>query len=260
MFRIAAQVTEREVLLSGLQSSSQFKHVVGMKTKTVTRRSKRIGGQKPANVSQPYEESVAFLRNVDGDWARLIDQTGPCRHDPKATREPYEALIRAICYQQLTAKAGDAIIGRLKASYPHTAFPTPENIIAAEFDDLRTCGFSAAKIATIKAISEGAICGLVPSRAVAVTMDDDDLISRISTIKGVGRWTVEMLLMYTLERLDVLPADDFGVREGYRALKRLAEQPKPKTMREIGRAWSPHRTVASWYLWRVPRERGTPLT
>src|SRR5262249_15993859 len=124
---------------------------------------------------------------------------------------------------------------------------------------LRGCGFSASKIATIKAISEGALTGSVPSRAVAATMGDDELIARISTIKGVGRWTVEMLLMYTLERRDVLPADDFGVREGYRALKGLSEQPKANKMREIGKEWSPHRTVASWYLWRVPRERGRPL-
>ncbi|WP_197057484.1 DNA-3-methyladenine glycosylase family protein [Aureimonas altamirensis] len=90
-------------------------------------------------------------------------------------------------------------------------------------------------------------------------MDDEELIAGISTIKGIGRWTVEMLLMYTLERPDVLPVDDFGVREGYRALKRLREQPKPKMLREIGKGWSPYRTVASWYLWRVPRERGSVL-
>lgn len=170
-----------------------------------------------------------------------------------------EALIRAIAYQQLTAKAGDAIISRLTALFPDSAFPTAGDIIAAEFDDLRACGFSGTKIATIKAIAEGSKSGLIPPREVAVVMDDEELIATISTIKGIGRWTVEMLLMYSLERPDVLPVDDFGVREGYRALKRLPEQPKPKILREIGKAWSPHRTVASWYLWRVPRERGNVL-
>ncbi|MFD2249562.1 DNA-3-methyladenine glycosylase II [Pseudochelatococcus lubricantis] len=211
------------------------------------------------SIAKRYEASVAFLKNIDEDWARAIDLIGPCLHDPKAAREPYEALIRAIGYQQLTAKAGDAIINRLKALYPDSPFPTPQNIIAAEFDDLRACGFSATKIATIKAISEGALSGLVPPGEVAVTMDDEELISRLVTIKGIGRWTVEMLLMYSLERLDILPVDDFGVREGYRALKGLPEQPKPKALREIARAWAPHRTVASWYLWRVPRERGNVL-
>lgn len=211
------------------------------------------------NLFARYDASVAFLTTLDEDWANLISLVGPCRHDPKAAREPYEALVRAIAYQQLTAKAGDAIIGRLKALFDGQAFPSPEDLITAEFDALRTCGFSASKIATIKAIAEGATTGTIPPREIAITMDDEDLIARMVAIKGVGRWTVEMLLMYSLERMDILPADDFGVREGYRALKSLREQPKPKVLREISTAWAPHRTVASWYLWRMPRERGNVL-
>jgi DNA-3-methyladenine glycosylase II len=206
-----------------------------------------------------YDASIAFLRDLDDDWAGLVAHVGPCLHDPKAAREPYEALVRAIGYQQLTAKAGDAIIARLKALYPDTTFPTPEHIMVAEFDALRACGFSATKIATIKAIAEGALSGLIPPRNVAGAMDDEALIARIVTIKGIGRWTVEMLLMYSLERMDILPVDDFGVREGYRVLKSLPEQPKPNALREIGNAWAPHRTVAAWYLWRMPRERGNVL-
>lgn len=212
------------------------------------------------NLFARYDDSVAFLTGLDSDWARLIAVTGPCRHDPKAAREPYEALVRAIAYQQLTAKAGDAIIGRLKALFVGRAFPGPEDLVVAEFDALRACGFSASKIATIKAIAEGAITGTIPSRETAAAMTDEELIDQIVAIKGIGRWTVEMLLMYSLERMDILPADDFGVREGYRALKSLPEQPKPKALREISKAWAPHRTVAAWYLWRMPRERGNVLT
>jgi DNA-3-methyladenine glycosylase II len=206
-----------------------------------------------------YDASVAFLRDLDDDWAGLVAHVGPCLHDPKAAREPYEALVRAIGYQQLTAKAGDAIIARLKALFPDITFPTPEHIMVAEFDALRACGFSATKIATIKAIAEGTLSGLIPPWNVAGTMDDEELIARVVTIKGIGRWTVEMLLMYSLERMDILPADDFGVREGYRVLKSLPEQPKPNALREIGKAWAPHRTVAAWYLWRMPRVRGNVL-
>lgn len=206
-----------------------------------------------------YDASVAFLANVDDDWARLIEQVGPCRHDPKAAREPYEALVRAIAYQQLTAKAGDAMIARLKALFPDRVFPTPQDLMAVDFEVLRTSGFSASKTATIQAIAAATIAGDIPPRAIAVTMDDEALIERMVSIKGVGRWTVEMLLMYSLERMDVLPVDDFGVREGYRVLKSLDEQPKPKALREIAKAWSPHRTVAAWYLWRIPRERGNVL-
>lgn len=211
------------------------------------------------NLFARYDPSVAFLTELDEDWAKLIALVGPCRHDPKAAREPYEALVRAIAYQQLTAKAGDAIIGRLKALFDGQRFPAPVDLIAAEFDALRACGFSASKIATIKAIADGAMTGMVPTREIAIAMNDEDLIARMVAIKGIGRWTVEMLLMYSLERMDIIPADDFGVREGYRALKSLDEQPKPKALREISKAWAPHRTVASWYLWRMPRERGNTL-
>ncbi|MFS8047730.1 DNA-3-methyladenine glycosylase family protein [Rhizobium sp. BR 314] len=211
------------------------------------------------NLFSHYDRSATFLANLDDDWARLIRLVGPCLHDPKAAREPYEALVRAIAYQQLTAKAGDAIIGRLKALFEDREFPRPEELIAADFDRMRACGFSASKVATIKAIAEGALTGIVPSHELAVMIDDETLIERMISIKGVGRWTVEMLLMYSLERTDVLPADDFGVREGYRTLKSLPEQPQPKELRKLSEAWSPHRTVAAWYLWRMPRERGNVL-
>jgi DNA-3-methyladenine glycosylase II len=179
-------------------------------------------------LSSRYDESVAFLRNLDDDWANLVAQVGPCRNDPKAAREPYEALVRAVSYQQLTAKAGDAILARLMELFSNTAFPTPIDIATAGFETMRACGFSVAKITTIKATAEGAISGLVPSRQMAATMDDESLIAR---------------LMYSLERMDVLPVDDFGVREGYRSLKSLARQPKPKELREIGQTWAPHRCV-----------------
>ncbi len=129
-------------------------------------------------------------------------------------------------------------------------------MIAIEFDTLRACGFSASKIATIKAVAEGALSGVVPSREIAATMDDQALIDQLITIKGIGQWTVEMLLMYSLERMDVLPAYDFGVREGYRILKSLPEKPKPRELRELSKAWAPHRTIAAWYLWRIPRYWG----
>ena len=115
------------------------------------------------------DASVAFLASHDEDWARLIKLVGPCRHDAKAAREPYQALVRAIAYQQLTDRAGDAIIGRLKGLFEGRDFPTPEDLIAAEFDPLRACGFSASKIAAIKAIAQGTLDGLIPTRDIAAT-------------------------------------------------------------------------------------------
>ncbi|MGE8100518.1 DNA-3-methyladenine glycosylase family protein [Pseudomonas fluorescens] len=200
----------------------------------------------------PYHPASHYLSAIDPDWARHIAAIGPCLHQPKPARDPYEALVRAIAYQQLHAKAGDAILGRLIALFPDSLFPTPEQLLACEFEVLRSCGFSGSKIATLQGIAQGALEGLVPDRSNALAMSDDELIERLTRLRGVGRWTVEMLLIYTLERMDILPADDFGVRDGYRRLKGLEQQPSRKQMVDIGQAWSPYRTVAAWYLWRVP--------
>ena len=201
----------------------------------------------------PYHAASLFLASLGEDWRRHVEATGPCLLLPKPTRDPYEALVRAIAYQQLHTKAGDAILGRLLALFPAQTFPRPEQILATDAVQLRSCGFSASKIATIQGIAQAALDGTVPDYPTALGMEEETLIERLTALRGVGRWTVEMLLIYSLERPDILPADDFGVREGYRRLKGLEEQPNRKQMTEIGLAWSPYRTVAAWYLWRVPK-------
>ena len=198
-----------------------------------------------------YTEASNFLMGVDSDWNCLIQTVGPCTFTSKPEREPYEALVRAVAYQQLSTKAGDTILGKFIRQFG--AFPSPPQLISAEFDDLRSAGFSGRKIETLKGIAQGAIDGLVPSRVIADAMSDEALIEQLVTLKGIGQWTVEMMLMFTLERMDILPADDFGITDGYRRLKKLDAAPKRKQMAEIGLAWSPYRTIASWYLWRVPK-------
>lgn len=196
-------------------------------------------------------QATHFLSAIDVDWANLIATVGDCQFAPKVERNPYEALVRAVAYQQLHTKAGDAIIGKFINQFGQ--FPTPEQLAAASFDDLRVCGFSGRKIETIQGIANGTITGLVPSMSQANSLTDAELIECLVILKGIGQWTVEMMLMFTLERMDILPVDDFAVREGYKRLKKLETAPKPKQMAELGKAWSPHRTVASWYLWRVPK-------
>lgn len=198
-----------------------------------------------------YQQALDFLSTQDDDWAQLIEMVGSCALEVRSEREPYEALVRAVAYQQLHPKAGDAIVARLLAHF--AGFPAPQQLSSALFDDLRACGFSGRKIETLKGIAEGALSGLVPSRVEAKSMTDDALIARLVTLKGIGQWTVEMMLIFTLGRMDVLPADDFGVVQGYKRLKRLTVAPKRKEMQQIGQIWSPYRTVASWYLWRVPK-------
>lgn len=199
-----------------------------------------------------YARAEAFLAGVDDDWARHIATIGACRHEAKSGREPYEALVRALAYQQLHAKAGDAILARLLALYPGGSFPDPKQLLATDPEVQRTCGFSASKLSTLRDIAQARLDGVVPSLADAKMMDNTQLIERLTCLRGVGRWTVEMFLIYSLERSDILPADDFGVREGYRRLKRLDKAPTPRQMRDIGEQWSPYRTVAAWYLWRMP--------
>ncbi|MFW9078888.1 DNA-3-methyladenine glycosylase family protein [Pseudomonas sp. P2757] len=204
-------------------------------------------------MTDTYQTASTFLAGLDADWQRHIAAIGPCMHQPHPARDPYESLVRAIAYQQLHAKAGDAIVGRLVGLFPDQTFPRPEQILATDFASLRGCGFSAGKIATIQGIAQATLDGVVPDYATALAMEDEALIERLVSLRGVGRWTVEMLLIYSLERMDVLPADDFGVREGYRRLKGLQVQPARKQMIEIGLGWSPFRTVAAWYLWRVAK-------
>ena len=193
-----------------------------------------------------------YLSALDPDWAKLIACVGPCLHTVKPEREPYDALIRAVAYQQLHGRAAEAILARFLAIYDGH-MPAPEALLATDFDRLRACGFSARKIETIRGIAAGAVSGDVPTRDVADRMPDEALIAQLVALKGIGRWTVEMLLMFTLGRMDILPIDDLGVREGYRRLKSLEVAPVPKALKAIGEAWRPYRTIASWYLWRVPK-------
>lgn len=198
-----------------------------------------------------YRVASDHIADVDSDWARLVAQIGACGYRPKPVREPYEALVRAVAHQQLRTSTAERIVARVIALCPDQRFPSPAQLLARGPDSLRACGLSARKVATIHAIAAGARDGLVPPRAVAEQMPDEALIERLVTLPGIGRWSVEMLLIFSLGRLDVLPLDDFGVREGYRRMKGLEALPERKLLAEVGRACSPYRTIAAWYLWRV---------
>jgi DNA-3-methyladenine glycosylase II len=199
---------------------------------------------------------VEGVRHLSKDpcFAALISRVGRPRLDIQRQRSPYEALIRAIAHQQLHGRAAEAILARFSALFPPEAFPDPAAVMATAETALRGCGFSASKIAAIRDICAKTLDGTVPTRRQSQRLSDDALIERLTSIRGVGRWTVEMLLIFTLGRPDVLPVDDFGVREGYRVLFNLDAQPKPKALGEIGLAWSPHRSLATWYLYRAAEE------
>jgi DNA-3-methyladenine glycosylase II len=199
------------------------------------------------------EHALRHLRR-DKAFATLIRRVGPPRMGIERGRSPYEALMRAIAHQQLHGRAALAILARFEALYPADSFPAPQLVLASSEAEMRACGFSGAKVAAMRAICAAALDGTVPTRRSSARLSDETLIERLASIRGVGRWTVEMLLIFTLGRPDVLPVDDFGVRDGYRVLYKLDEAPKPKALAEIGQAWSPHRSIAAWYLWRASDE------
>jgi DNA-3-methyladenine glycosylase II len=200
-------------------------------------------------VSLGTPEALRHLRR-DAALKRVIQQVGPCTLKP-ARREPYEALVRAIAHQQVHGRAAEAILGRFLGACGAQPFPPPEAVLALPPEAMRACGLSANKVLAIRDIAEKAAAGIVPTRAAARRMSDEALIERLVPLRGVGRWTVEMLLIFTLGRADVLPVDDYGVREGYRVAAGLPEQPKPRAFAAIGEAWAPYRTTAAWYLWRA---------
>jgi DNA-3-methyladenine glycosylase II len=203
---------------------------------------------------RPSRAAINHLSGVCPRFAALIRRVGPPALKVDRERDLHEALIRAIAHQQLHGKAAEAILGRFVALFPDLPFPSPEHVLATPGEILRACGFSGAKLAAIQDICAKTVDGTVPARRHAARLSDDDLIERLTTIRGVGRWTVEMLLIFTLGRPDVLPVDDFGVREGYRVLFELDAQPKPRALAELGLAWAPHRSMATWYLYRAVEE------
>jgi len=198
-------------------------------------------------------QSSQFLAAVDADWAKLIKLIGPKPDSTPTQQEPYEALIRAVAYQQLHGKAAAAILGRLLALYGGR-FPEPAALLASDITDLRACGFSGRKISYIINLAEASLAGEIPDYVTALAMDDGELIAQLTALPGIGHWTVEMMLMHTLGRTDILPVDDLGVREGYRRMKGLSTAPTARSLKEIGLAWCPYRSTAAWYLWQVPRD------
>ncbi len=192
-----------------------------------------------------------YLRRVDKQLAAVMRRVGPCPLQPRRQVAPWQALVRSIAYQQLNGTAAETIFNRFLALFPDETFPSPEQILAAPEEKMRAAGLSRAKTAAIKDIAVKTAAGLVPDRKGMKRLSDAEIIARLTVIRGVGPWTVEMLLMFTLGRPDVLPATDYGVRCGFQLVYGLNELPLPKDILAHGERWRPYRTVASWYLWRA---------
>ncbi|HEY5102568.1 MAG TPA: hypothetical protein VII70_07280 [Steroidobacteraceae bacterium] len=191
------------------------------------------------------------LSKSDAVLAGLIKAAGPYKLAPQLEHTLFRALAHAISHQQLHANAANAILKRFIASCGSGDFPLPEEVLAAPTQTLRAAGFSLAKIAALNDLARKTLEGVVPQRALLGDLDDTAIIERITQVRGIGRWTVQMMLMFQLGRPDVLPAEDFGVRTGFRLAYGLRKMPTPRALAAYGERWRPHRTAAAWYLWRA---------
>ncbi len=191
------------------------------------------------------------LANIDPVMRALILEHGECGLVPEKRRSPFQSLVQAVAHQQLNGTAANTILTRFKKLFPRRRFPQPQDLATVSDEQIRACGFSFAKIRAIRDIAAKTLSGVVPTARQIVTLSDEEIIERLTEVRGVGRWTVEMLLIFQLGRENILPVDDFGVRNGFRVAYKKRALPEPKHLLKFGKRWHPHATTAAWYLWRA---------
>jgi DNA-3-methyladenine glycosylase II len=183
--------------------------------------------------------------------AQLIRRARRYEITPAVSVRPFDALAESIVYQQLSGKAAATIWGRVRALYGKTKRLDPAKVLATPDEKLRAAGLSRAKTAAIKDLAAKTLDGTVPSGRVLLQMSDDEIIARLTQVRGIGRWTVEMLLLFDLGRPDVWPVADYGVQKGFAKIFRKRKLPTPKQLMKHGKKWRPYRSVAAWYFWRA---------
>ena len=211
----------------------------------------RRSGEVPSSSAAPMNKApAAHLKAADPVLEGLIDRIGPVTL--RARRVPvFQSLAQAIIYQQLHGKAADTILSRFKALFGDGQFPSPEQVLAIDLERLRSAGLSRPKASYIRGIAEKAAAGWLPTLKECDKLEDAEMIQRLTEMKGVGRWTVEMFLIFNLGRLDVLPVHDLGVRRGFQVAYGKRKMPEPEQLERFGEKWRPYRTVAARYLWRA---------
>ena len=202
----------------------------------------------PADYSIP--EAIQHLSAADPAMGGLIHAVGPCEGLVRPDTHPFEALTEAIVYQQLSGKAASTILGRFRALLGSPGVLDPSAVLALDPAAMRAAGLSGAKTTAIRDLADKTLSGVVPDQHVLRTLDNQAIIDRLTVVRGIGPWSVQMYLMFRLGRPDVLPHTDLGIRKGMQKLDSLDELPAPAAVLARGDAWRPYRTLASWYLWR----------
>jgi DNA-3-methyladenine glycosylase II len=206
---------------------------------------------RPDGLGYDPEIACSYLSTADPVLGALIERVGEFTMRPEPTHSLFQALARSIVYQQLSGRAAGTILGRVKRLFAPKRFPTPHDLLDIPSEQLRAAGLSTAKTAALKDLAARALDGTVPSLSRVRLMADDDIIEHLTTVRGIGRWTVEMLLIFKLGRPDVLPVGDLGVRKGFALTLGKRKLPEAPAMTRRAERWRPYRSVASWYLWRA---------
>jgi DNA-3-methyladenine glycosylase II len=196
------------------------------------------------------KKSVRHLSEADPVMAKIAQHVGPLRFKPRLL-PPFQSLVQAIAYQQLSGKAASTILSRFRALFSENGFPTPDQVLSASFERLRSSGLSRPKVRYILEIAERTRSGHVPTLDRCHKLTDQELLETLTEITGVGRWTAEMLLIFNLGRPDVLPVHDLGVRRGFQIAYKKRKLPEPEQLEKFGERWRPYRTTAALYLWRA---------
>jgi 3-methyladenine DNA glycosylase/8-oxoguanine DNA glycosylase len=197
------------------------------------------------------DDACRHLAAADPQLGALMARVGPYRMRPEPAHSLFTALLRSIVYQQLSGKAAATILGRVNQLFAPRRFPTPGELLEIPPERLRAAGLSTAKTAAVRDLAARTLDGTVPSLARIRRMDDEEIIERLTVVRGIGRWTAEMLLMFRLGRPDVLPLDDLGVRKGFQLTFRTRKLPERSVMTRRSERWRPYRSVASWYMYRA---------
>lgn len=216
-----------------------------------TKKSRLARAQTASGLAFDADEAVRHLTKADPELGRLMKAAGPFGVEIRGMQDPFGSLAESIVYQQLTGKAAATIYGRVAALYLPKRKLRPEDVLATPDAALRGAGLSGAKTAALKDLAAKTIDGTVPAMKVLAALGDDEIVERLTEVRGIGRWTVEMMLMFRLGRPDVLPATDYGVRKGFARTFRKRKLPAPNALLAYGERWRPFRSVASWYLWRA---------
>ena len=211
----------------------------------------RLSSSYLCSSTMNHDHAHRHISKTHRHMAELIRRSRRYEITPAISIRPFDALAESIAYQQLNGKAAATIWARVRALYQKTKWLDPAKVLATPDEKLRAAGLSRAKTAAIKDLAAKTIDGTVPSGRALLRMSDDEIIARLTQVRGIGRWTVEMLLLFDLGRPDVWPVDDYGVRKGFAKTFRKRKLPTPKQLMKHGEKWRPYRSVAAWYFWRA---------